>query len=236
MNALLLPAVLTSALVAQQADLRSRLIERGAAPAFAREVVRVAAQARAEGLPVEPLADKAFEGLAKGISSDRILPVVQGLANRLRAGQATAVFAGLAHPPGAVVAAAAEALGRGIERQDIIDVLRTSHAPGAGGVGLTVAASLVAQGIHPQDAAHAVELVYREGHSPQELLELPSVTSSWLSEGMQMPEVLKRIREGQGLPFPPEQGGSTVRPPGLSPGRGPPINPPGKSGNRLHKP
>lgn len=235
MNVLLLSAVITSAL-AQQADLRGRLIQRGAAPALAGQVAQVAAQARAEGLPTEPLADKAFEGLAKGISSDRILPVVQGLADRLRAGRATAIAAGLPRPAGPVVTAAAEALGRGIDRQDIVEVLRSSRAPEAGSVGLTVAASLVAQGIQARDATHAVELAYREGHSPQELLELPSVTSSWLAEGVEMPEVLKRIREGQGLPFPPGQGGSTVRPPGLSPGRGPPINPPGKSGNRSRRP
>ena len=236
MNTLLLSAVLTTTLAPQHADLRSRLIERGAAPAFARQVAQVAAQARAEGLPVEPLADKAFEGLAKGVPSARILPVVQGLADRLRLGRATAVSAGLVHPSGPVVVAAAEALGQGIDRQDIMDVLRTSHAPEAGSVGLTVAASLVAQGIQPRDAAHAVELAYHEGHSPQELLELPSVTSSWFAEGVEMPEVLKRIRQGQGLPFPPGQEGSPAQPPGLSPGRGPPINPPGKSGNRPHKP
>lgn len=236
MNTLLLTAILTSALPAQQADLRTRLIERGAAPDLAREVAQVAAQARAEGLPVEPLADKAFEGLAKGVASNRILPVVQGLADRLRAGRAVAVSAGFTRPPGSVVAAAAEALGRGIERRDVVDVLQAARVPAAGSVGLTVAASLVAQGIEPREATQAVELAYREGHSPQELLELPSVTSSWIAEGVQIPEVLRRIREGQGLPFPPGHGASQVRPPGLSPGTGPPINPPGKSGNRPHKP
>jgi len=233
---LVLSAALASVLTVQQGDLHSRLIERGAAPDFARQVAQLANRARAEGLPVEPLADKAFEGLAKGVAASRILPVIQGLAVRLRAGRAVAVSAGVVHPSGSVVAAAAEALGRGIERGEILDVLQASRAPEAGSVGLTVAASLVAQGIAPLEATHAVVLAYREGHSPQELLELPSVTSSWLAEGVQLPEVLRRIREGQGLPFPPGQGGSQVRPPGLSPGRGPPVNPPGKSGNRPHKP
>ncbi len=236
MNPLLLTAALAIGLTAQQGDLRSRLIERGAAPDFARKVAQVAARARAEGLPVEPLADKAFEGLATGVAPARILPVVQGLADRLRAGRAVALSAGLTHPSGPVVAAAAEALGRGIEQRDISDVLQASRTPEAGSVGLTVAASLVAQGIDSRDATQAVELAYREGHSPQDLLELPSVTSSWLAEGMQMPEVLRRIREGQGLIFPPGQSGSQVRPPGLSPGHGPPVNPPGRSGNRPHKP
>lgn len=236
MNPLVLSAVVASALTAQQGDLRSRLIQRGAAPSFARQVTQLADRARAEGLPVEPLADKALEGLAKGVAADRILPVVRGLADRLRVGRAVALSAGLPHPSGPLVAAAAEALGRGIQRPEIVGVLQASRAPEAGSVGLTVAASLVAQGIAPPEAVHAVELAYREGHSPQELLELPSVTSSWLAEGVLLPEVLQRIRQGQGLPFPPGQGGSQVRPPGLSPGRGPPITPPGKSGNRPHRP
>ncbi len=236
MNHLLLSVMLTSAFATQQADLRGRLIERGAAPEFARQVTRLAAAARAEGLPVEPLADKAFEGLAKGYAADRILPVVQGLVDRLRAGRAVVVSAGFSQPPGAVISAAAEALGRGIERGEIQDVLRAARAPAAGSVGLTVAASLVAQGIQPQEAARAVEVAYREGHSAQELLELPSVTSNWLAEGVQLPEVLKRIREGQGLPFPPGRAGPPGRPPGLSAGKGPPINPPGKSGTKPHRP
>jgi len=236
MNTLLWSAAFASALAVQQGDLRSRLIERGAAPDLAAHVAQLANQARADGLPVEPLSDKAFEGLAKGVPSERILPVVQGLVDRLRAGRTVAVSAGLARPPGAVIAAAAEALGRGIGRGDIVDVLKSSRAPEAGSVGLTVAASLVAQGIGPEEASRAVELAYRKGHSPQELLELPSVTSSWFAEGARLPEVLQRIREGQGLPFPPGHSGAKIQPPGLSPGHGPPINPPGKSGNTPHKP
>jgi hypothetical protein len=85
-----------------------------------------------------------------------------------------------------------------------------------------------------------VEAAYREGHSAPELLELPSVTSSWLAEGVQLPEVLKRIQEGQGLPFPVGRGAAGALrgggPPGLTAGKGPPINPPGKSGTRPNWP
>lgn len=236
MTPLALSALIASSLGFQQADLRQRLVDRGAAPEFALQVVQVVAQARTAGLPVEPLADKAFEGLAKGYPAERILPVVQLLADRLRAGRAVVVSAGLTQPPGRVVAAAAEALGRGMERTEILEVLRAAPGSDAGSVGLTVAASLVAQGIASRDATRAVETAYHEGRSAQELLELPSVTSSWFAEGVTLPEVVKRIHEGQALPFPPGRGAAKGGPPGLRPGTGPPINPPGKSGNRPNGP
>ncbi len=236
MTILWLSALVAASLGAQQVDWRQRFLDRGAAPEFAQQVMQVITSARTAGLPVEPIADKAFEGLAKGYPTERILPVVQQLADRLRTGRSVAVAAGLNHPPGRVVAAAAEALGRGMERSDIVELLRAAPAPDAGGVGLTVAASLVAQGIAPGDAARAVEAAYHEGRSAQELLELPSVTSSWLAEGVTLPEVVKRIHEGQALPFPPGRGAAKGPPPGLRPGSGPPINPPGKSGNRPNRP
>ena len=236
MTPVLFSALIATSLGMQQADLRQRLVDRGAAPEFAQQVVQVVAAARTSGLPVEPLADKAFEGLAKGYPAERILPVVQLLADRLRAGRTVALSAGLTQPAGRVVAAAAEALGRGMERNEVVQLLQAAPGPDAASVGLTVAASLVAQGIASRDATRAVETAYHEGRSARELLELPSVTSSWFAEGVTLPEVVKRIHQGQALPFPPGRGGAQGGPPGLRPGTGPPINPPGKPGTRPKRP
>jgi hypothetical protein len=236
MTPVLLSALVATSLGLQQTDLPQRLVDRGAAPELARQVAQVVAGARTSGLPVEPLTDKAFEGLAKGYPAERILPVVQLLADRLRAGRTAAVSAGLTQPSGRVVAAAAEALGRGMERAEVVDVLRAAPGPDAASVGLTVAASLVAQGIASRDAARAVETAYHEGRAAQELLELPSVTSSWFAEGVTLPEVVKRIHEGQALPFPPGRATGRGGAPGLQPGTGRPIVPPGKSGTTPKRP
>lgn len=236
MTPFLLSALVVASVGVQQADLTRRLEARGAAPELARQVVRVVVQARSDGLPVEPLTDKAFEGLAKGYAAERILPVVQQLADRLKTGRSVAVAAGVARPPSGVVTAVAEALGRGMERSSIIDLLRAAPAADIRGVGLTVAASLVAQGIAPRDAARAVEAAYHDGRSARELLELPSVTSSWLAEGVTLPEVVKRIQEGQALPFPPGQGAAQGGPPGLRPDRGPPNTPPGQAIRKPKRP
>jgi hypothetical protein len=231
---LLLLALLASSAQAQQSDLAARLARRGATPDFAREVSQLAAQARAAGLPAEPLADKAFEGLAKGYPPDRILPVVRALATGLQEGRAAVVSARLPHPPGALVAAAAEALGRGIGRPEIEELLQAAPTPADAAVGLTVAASLAAQGIVAPDATRAVTNAYRHGRSSEDVLELPSVTSNWFAEGVGMPEVLKRIRSGAGLSFPPGLNRGAGAPPGDFPGKGPPINPPGKNRNPHH--
>ena len=234
MRLVLLLALLASPVYAQQPDLAARLTQRGAPAAFAQAVSQLATQARADGLPVGPLADKAFEGLAKGYAPDRILPVVEALAARLRDGRAAVTSTKLPHPPGALIAAAAEALGRGIDHAEVSQILTAAPTPTDAAVGLTVAASLAAQGIVPGDATQAVTDAYRHGHSSEDVLELPSVTSNWFAEGVGMPEVLKRIRSGGGLSFPPGLNRGVGAPPGDFPGKGPPINPPGKTKNPHH--
>lgn len=224
MRASAVGALLVSLLGAQQGDLRGRLIARGASPELAQRVSQLATSAEGEDLPAQPIADKAFEGLAKGYPPERVLPVVQTLIGRLRAGREAAVAAGVVRPPGRLVAANAEALGRGIDRADVIEVLRSARAPDAAAIGVTIAASLAAQGITPREAARAVISAYRDGHTSQELLELPSIASSWITEGVTLPEVARRMREGLALPVPP--GRSAVKP---IPGKGPPINPPGRN-------
>ena len=175
----------------------------------------------------EPQAARHGQGVAAG-------GLVQALAAALREGRAAVGAAKLSHPPGALVAAAAEALGRGIDRQEIQDILQAAPTPKDAAVGLTVAASLAAQGIVPGDATQAVTDAYRHGHSSEDVLELPSVTSNWFAEGVGMPEVLKRIRSGGGLSFPPGLNRGVGAPPGDFPGKGPPINPPGKNKNPHH--
>lgn len=222
--------VLAGAQAAPQADLEARLVDRGASLEFAQAVAQLASAARAEDLPVEPLADKAFEGLAKGYPPERVLPVVRALADRLRMAKAVVVGAGQPRPPGRLVAAAAEALGRGLARADVVEIVQAAPQADEAAVGLTVAASLVAQGLETRAAAGAVANAFRAGHHAQELLELPSITANWLAEGVRLPDILRRIRDGR-LPF-LMPGGAVGRPPGVAPGKGPPHTPPGRKPGR----
>lgn len=228
-----LSAALAAPLGAQQ-DLGTQLRGRGASPEFAGAVQELATAAREAGLPVGPIADKAFEGLAKGYPPARVLPVLQALVERLGAGRSVVSGAGLEPPPGAVVAAAAEALGRGMEPSQVADVIRAAPAPEAAATGLLVAVSLTAQGLKPAEAAQAVSRAYRAGRTARDVLEIPSVTSSWLAQGVALPEVARRVLEGRPIRVGPGQGQGAPPVgvvPGPPPGRGPPINPPGRGRN-----
>jgi hypothetical protein len=207
---------------AAQEDLGARLAARGASAEFVAQVRALVADAHSEGLPAAPIEDKALEGLAKRAPPERILPVLEQLRARLRVGRAEAVAAGLAAPPAVVVAAAAEALGRGMTGEQVRDLIRAAPGPEQAADGLVVAASLTAQGLETAAAARAVRDGYGHARGPQQLFELPSAVAELRGRGIPMSDVARRILEGGGLPLPPTAGEGRGGPPG-----GLPLVPPG---------
>jgi hypothetical protein len=206
-----------------QDDIAARLTARGAAPALVERVRALVAGAQEEGLPAWPIENKALEGIAKHAPADRIAPVLEQVRNRLRQGLSVTQAAGLVPPPGEVVAAAAEALGRGMTAEDVRGLIRGAPAPEAAAAGLTVAASLAAQGLERRAAVRAVHDAYGRGPGPQQLFELPSVVADLTARGSSMADVARRILEGGGLPLPPMAGegaGKGGRPGALPPGPG----------------
>jgi hypothetical protein len=191
-------------------------------------------EAERDGLPGEPIENKAIEGLAKRAPADRILPGLEQLRVRLRQGLTETEAAGLRPAPGAVVAAAAEALGRGMEPADVRELIRDAPAPDAAAAGLTVAAALTAQGLDHRAATRAVHDAYGRGPSPEQLFELPSAVADLRAHGMPMSDVARRIMEGGGLPLPPMAGeGRGHGPPGgVPPGQLPKEQGPGQGRGR----
>jgi hypothetical protein len=215
-----------SGLRAQQHEVRTMLIARGAPAEFADQVTTIVEQAEASQLPTEPLVSKALEGWAKRgrVPADRVIVVMTQLQGRLRVGHELALGAGMESPPGAVVAAAAGALGRGVRREDVLEIIDVAPAPEAAATGLTVASALAAQGLERAAAVRAVGDAYRSGRSPEEVLEFPSVVTDLRARGEPMAGIARRILEGGGLPVPMGQGhgmgGQGGPPPGV-PGAGP---------------
>lgn len=219
--------VLPLALAAQVPDVRAQLEERGVPAALAGQVAVVVEDAASRGLPVGPLAEKAIEGWAKHVPPPRIVAAVRQLAERLGTAQTAVVMAGVTNPSGELVAAAAEALGRGMTAADVSAVLQAAPTPEAAEPGLTVAAALAAQGLARNDATGAVVESYRGGRSMGQILELPSVAQALMAGGVPVPEVAKLLRgpppgRGHGA------GVSGGRPPNVPPGVGPPTTKPGK--------
>jgi hypothetical protein len=211
----------TSGLWAQQHRVRTMLIARGAPAEFADQVTEIVEQAESEQLPTEPLVTKALEGWAKRsrVPADRVLVVMTQLQARLRIGRELATGVGMDAPPGAVVAAAAGALGRGMRREDVVEIIEVAPAPEAAATGLTVASALAAQGLERAAAVRAVRDAYRGGRSPEDVLEFPSVVTGLRAQGEPMAGIARRIMEGGGLPVPMGQGngmgGQGGPPPGV---------------------
>ncbi|MDH3497562.1 MAG: hypothetical protein OER21_12440 [Gemmatimonadota bacterium] len=215
---------------AQERDVRAELGARGAPAVFVEQVGVLVDQARAQGLPPGPLADKALEGWAKHVPPERVVLALEQVRTRLADGRQAARGAGLADPPGPVIAAAGEALGRGMTPGAIQELIRTAPTADDAAAGLSVAASLAAQGLEMRAAVRAVQQAYGRGRGPTHLFELPSAVADLAARGVPMSDVARRILQGGGLPLPPMVGGQGKGqgPPSGVP-RGPPVTPPGKA-------
>ncbi len=215
--------------VAQDRDVRRELAARGAPSAFIGPVGMLVDRARLEGLPAAPLADKALEGWAKRVPPDRVAGALEQMRMRLVEARAIAVQAGVTDPPGVMVAAGAEALGRGLGADEIGTLIRSARTPEQGAIGLQVAASLAAQGLARNAAVAAVRHAY-ERDGGQDLFELPSALADLSGQGVSMADVAQRIMRGGGLPIPPMAGRGSGRPGNVPPGPGGRAGP--KSGRR----
>lgn len=212
-------------LVGQESDVGETLAARGAPADFAQQVVEIVARAGAQGLPTEPLVDKALEGWAKRgrVPPARVVNVLEQLAGRLLVARDETVRAGLTDAPGGVVAAAAEALGRGMSPAEVQQVIASAPAPQAAATALTVAASLTAQGLASSAAVRSVGDAFVRGEGVAEVLELPSVVAALTAGGVPMSEVARQILEGKVLGGPGSggRGPPDGRPGGVPPARGP---------------
>jgi len=210
-------ALLASARSATAQDVRAQLLERGAPAEFADQVAAVVASAGAEQLPTEPLVSKALEGWAKRarVPQDRVITALNQYVVRLRTGRDIALEVGFNGAPGPVIAAAAEAVGRGMTRAQITQVMGSAGEPAAAATGLTVASALMAQGLEAEAAIRVVDDAFRGGRPPEDILEFPSALTGLQAQGEDMAQIARRIMQGGGLPSPtaPGMGGRGNRPP-----------------------
>ncbi len=225
-------AILPATLAAQDQlpDVERELVARGAPVAWAQNVAEIVAAVRADGLPTGPLVSKALEGWAKRgrVPPDRVLAVLNQLAERFSEARDLTRSAGVAVPPGSLVAATAEALGRGMTSADVRAVIAAAPTPEAAATGMTVAGSLAAQGLDIAAAVRAVTENLGRGRAVAELLELPSGVAALLGQGIPASEIAQQILQGGGLPI----GGPGVRPQGVPPAKGPVVDPPAKGRRR----
>jgi hypothetical protein len=205
-------------------DVRAQLLERGAPAEFAEQVAAIISDAAAAELPTEPLVSKALEGWAKRarVPQGRVIAALNQYVERLQSGRAIAVGAGFDPAPGPLVAAAGEAVGRGMSREQVVRVMGSAADATDAATGLTVASALMAQGLDGEAAIRVVGDAFRDGRGPEEILEFPSALTGLQAQGQNMTQIARRIMQGGGLPSPTATGTGA--------GGNRPANVPGTSG------
>ncbi|HTI05246.1 MAG TPA: hypothetical protein VL549_08020 [Gemmatimonadales bacterium] len=169
--------------LAQQQGIAARLD--GRVPATVAAVAEsLGTAARARGLPIDPLIQKAIEGGAKGVPAERV-----SAALRLVVAQLDTAAAGLraadVTPDTLAIAAGAFAITAGLNGGDVASIARsTSRADAALVVGLRVAGTLAALGVPPQQSADLVSATLASGRPATDLLALPGRVQAEMARGV----------------------------------------------------
>lgn len=198
---------------------------------------------RKQGVPVEPLWDKALEGASKNVPEGRFVAGIRGYGKRLADASNT-----LPDPADqSALVAAADALQRGVPESALRDVARQASARGGAesAIPLVVLGDLVSAGVPVEDARSVVQSALKRGQGPREMLVTSWAVRDLIGKG-QPPanaarQVGRAVGRGQaptsvpGVGSPPADvprpGGAPI-PPGAGPpeGKGPPGQKGGGSG------
>ncbi|MBT8397558.1 MAG: hypothetical protein HKO65_13585 [Gemmatimonadetes bacterium] len=167
-----------------------------------------------EGIPAEPLFNKALEGLAKRVPSDRLLPAVTRYAGQLR--MAREAFGGLGSGP--LYVAGADALQRGVE-PELLSRLgqREGDSPGASPMAVLVLADLVEAGVPADRALGMVREALRMRTGEQQMLGMTARVRQLMRQGQSPQDAAEQVRRslqrgrggGVGPPVPPGSEPST---------------------------
>lgn len=197
------------------AGIAARLAGR-VSPEVAALVVELGTAASARGLPVDPLIQKAIEGGAKGVPSERVATAVRLVVLELDTADAALRQGGLVSDT-LVIAAGEFAITAGLRGNDITALARTGASAAALTVGLRVAGTLSAMGVPPAETIGLISIKLRSGEPASDLLLVPAQVQAEVARGVtpaQAAAGLERAAAAQARRGPP-------------PGRGtPPPHPP----------
>jgi len=197
------------------AGIAARLAGR-VSPEVAALVVELGTAASARGLPVDPLIQKAIEGGAKGVPSERVATAVRLVVLELDTAAAALRQGGVVSDT-LLIAAGEFAITAGLRGNDITALARTGASAAALTVGLRVAGTLSAMGVPPAETIGLISIKLRSGEPAGDLLLVPAQVQTEVAHGVtpaQAAAGLERAAAAQARRGPP-------------PGRGtPPPHPP----------
>jgi hypothetical protein len=197
------------------AGIAARLAGR-VSPEVAALVVELGTAASARGLPVDPLIQKAIEGGAKGVPSERVAAAVRLVVLELDTAAAALREGGVVSDT-LVIAAGEFAITAGLSGNDITALARIGASTAALTVGLRVAGTLSAMGVPTAETIGLISIKLRSGEPAGDLLLVPAQVQAEVARGVtpaQAAAGLERAAAAQARRGPP-------------PGRGtPPPHPP----------
>lgn len=176
------------------------------------EVDALATGLNRDGIPAEPLFNKALEGMAKKVPVDRIVPAVSHYATQLR--QAQEAFQDMGNGP--LYVAGADALQRGVS-QDVLRRLGRTEGEDSPPtpMAVLVLADLVEAGVPGDRALGVLREAMRMRAREQEMLGISARVRQLMRQGQsaqdaaeQVRRALQRGRGGGGIGTPPVPPGS----------------------------
>jgi hypothetical protein len=170
------------ALLGLQQGIADRLAGR-VPPELAALVTEIGTAAAARGLPVDPLIQKAIEGSAKGISTDRVSAAVRLVVAQLDTAAAGLREGGLGSDTNAI-AAGGFAITAGLNGRDIADLAKSGAPMDAVITGLRVAGTLAALGVPEAETVALVRASLESGRPASELLALPGQVRAEMAKGV----------------------------------------------------
>ena len=226
MIATLLVIPLTLLGMQQQDSIAARLAGR-VSPDIATLVERLGTAASTRGLPVDPLIQKAIEGSAKGVPSERVVTAVRWVAMQLDTAAAALREGGVVTDT-LVIAAGEFAISAGLSNHDITALARTGASVAALTVGLRVAGTLAAMGVPSAENIALISAKLRSGQPAGDLLSVPARVQAEISRGVtpaQAAAGLERAAAAQAGHGPPPGHGNPPPHPTPPPHPGPPPHP-----------
>lgn len=173
------------------------------------EILDLATRAERDGVPSDPLFNKALEGMAKHVPPDRILPGVNGYSERLR--QAHGAFEPGASGP--LIVAGADALQRGVDSRSLRQLGRREEGgPHPSPVAVLVLADLVEAGVPADRALGVLQEAMRMRTREQQMLGISGRVRQLMRQGQSPQEAADQVRRsmqrgrgggGVGPPVPP---------------------------------
>ena len=179
------PALAESLSSQDRAEIDRLRAARGHSPDAVNPLLEQVTRAGEKGLPIEPLANKVKEGLAKGVEPSRIDPVLKQMVGNFESAREVlqeSVAKGIVDQDQGnrqrAMESLAEAFGRGATADEVRDLARSGHQQGQRmsqdmlGVGAKSLAVIKEAMIPSKDGAAVVAEGMRQGFRPSELADL----------------------------------------------------------------